>query len=109
MWFIFPQIDGLGTSATTKFYSIKSEAEARAYLALPVLGPRLIACADAVLGLIGKSVSEIFDPPDDQKFWSCMTLFAWVAEDDSVFARVLERYFGGKKDENTLHLWKGHR
>ena len=79
MWFIFPQINGLGHSATTKFYALKSLEEARRYLAHPVLGPRLEECAQAVLAVEGRSVSEIFGYPDDLKLKSSMTLFARVA------------------------------
>lgn len=108
MWFIFPQIEGLGYSATSKHYAIKSPQEARAYLQHPILGARLVECAETVLQLTGRSASEIFGSPDDMKLHSSMTLFAAVA-DDSVFARVLEKYFGGKPDRKTLDLLAKHK
>lgn len=104
MWFIFPQIEGLGYSATSKHYAIKSPQEARAYLQHPVLGARLVECAETILQLTGRSASEIFGSPDDMKLRSSMTLFAAVADTDSVFARVLDKYFGGKPDQKTLDL-----
>ena len=104
MWFIFPQIDGLGFSATTKYYSIKNKEEARHYLNHPVLGPRLLQCTELLLAIEGKSVREIFDFPDDKKLKSSMTLFARVSDPDSVFAHVLEKYFGGERDERTTSL-----
>jgi uncharacterized protein (DUF1810 family) len=106
MWFIFPQIEGLGHSATTMHYAIKSIDEARAYLNHPVLGPRLRECAEAVLAVEGRTASEIFQYPDDLKLRSSMTLFAAVAEPGSVFVRVLDKYFAGKQDERTLQLLK---
>ncbi len=102
MWFVFPQAIGLGTSPTARHYAIRSLAEARAYLAHPVPGHRLRECAESLLRVRGKSASEIFGYPDDMKLRSSMTLFASVAEEDSVFAEVLERYFGGKRDPLTL-------
>jgi uncharacterized protein (DUF1810 family) len=104
MWYIFPQFDGLGFSATSKLYAIKSVAEARAYLAHPVLGPRLVECAEAVLGVEGRSATDIFGSPDDLKLWSSATLFANVSPPGSVFDLVLGKYFGGKRDEKTLEL-----
>src|SRR5436309_9839639 len=79
MWYIFPQYDGLGSSATSRRYAIKSVAEAEAYLRHPVLGPRLVQCAEAVLGVEGRSASAIFGSPDDMKLRSCATLFARVS------------------------------
>lgn len=105
MWYIFPQVDGLGFSSTSKFYAIKSLEEARQYLAHPVLGARLRECAAAVLAVDGRSVSEIFGHPDDLKLKSSMTLFARAAgEPDSVFARILDKYFHGEQDARTLEL-----
>ncbi len=104
MWYIFPQIDGLGHSAMTKHYAIKSVEEARQYLNHPVLGTRLVECAESVLGLEGLSISDIFGYPDDLKLKSSMTLFASVAEPHSVFARILDKYFQGERDVRTLHL-----
>jgi uncharacterized protein (DUF1810 family) len=104
MWFIFPQIDGLGHSPTTRLYSIKSLDEARQYLSHPVLGARLVECAEAVLAVSGLSASDIFGHPDDWKLQSSMTLFGLVAEAGSVFERVLEKYYQGKRDARTLQI-----
>ena len=104
MWFIFPQIDGLGHSETTKRYSIKSLAEARAYLAHPVLGARLVACTEALLALGGRSARQIFGRPDDMKLQSSMTLFACVSPAASGFSAMLERYFDGARDQRTIEL-----
>ena len=104
MWFIFPQIDGLAHSSTSKHYAIKSIEEARQYLNHPVLGTRLLECAETVLAVEGRSVSEIFGYPDDLKLKSSMTLFAYVAEPHSVFVRVLDKYFQGEQDFRTLDL-----
>jgi uncharacterized protein (DUF1810 family) len=104
MWYIFPQYDGLAFSSTSKFYAIKSLEEARAYLAHPVLGPRLRECAEAAVGVEGRSAGEIFGSPDDLKLKSCATLFACVSPPDSVFHRLLARYYGGQRDEKTLRL-----
>ena len=104
MWYIFPQIDGLGHSSTAKRYAIKSIEEARGYLEHPVLGPRLLESAEAVLAVEGRSVSEIFGYPDDVKLKSSMTLFTCAAEPNSVFVRVLEKYFRGEQDDRTLEL-----
>jgi uncharacterized protein (DUF1810 family) len=106
MWFIFPQIEGLGGSPTSIHYAIKSMDEARAYLNHPVLGPRLRECAEVVRAVEGRTVSDIFGFPDDLKLRSSMTLFAAVAEPESVFGRVLEKYFQGRHDERTLQLLK---
>ena len=102
MWFVFPQAIGLGASHTAQHYGIRSVAEARAYLAHPILGHRLRECAETLLRVRGKSASEIFGDPDDVKLRSSMTLFCSVAEEDSVFDEVLERYFGEKPDPLTL-------
>lgn len=105
MWFIFPQIAGLGHSPTSQHYAIKSSNEARQYLKHPVLGARLLECAEAVLAVEGRSVSDIFGYPDDMKLMSSMTLFAAVEDNpDSVFIQVLEKYFQGKQDHRTLQL-----
>jgi uncharacterized protein (DUF1810 family) len=104
MWYIFPQIEGLGFSATSRRYSIKSTKEAEAYLAHPVLGPRLKACAEATLGVEGRSAHEIFGSPDDRKLRSCATLFAHVSPAGSVFHRLIDKYFGGEQDRKTLGL-----
>ena len=103
IWYIFPQIDGLGASATTKRYSIKSIAEAKAYLDHDVLGPRLCECVNFVLAVEGKSISQIMGYPDDLKLCSSMTLFAQVS-DNPIFSQVLDKYFSGKSDERTLEI-----
>ena len=102
MWFIFPQIEGLGHSSTAKYYSIRSIKEARDYVAHPVLGERLLECANILVNLSGKTASAIFGYPDDLKLRSSMTLFNYVAPEYNVFADVLEKYFGGEEDEKTL-------
>ncbi len=103
MWYIFPQMEGLGHSAMSHRYSIKSAAEGRAYLDHPVLGPRLLECAAVVQSIIGRSALEMFGSPDDMKLRSCATLFARVS-DEGVFEQLLEKYFNGRPDEETLRL-----
>lgn len=102
MWFIFPQIAGLGASAMAQRYAIGSLAEARAYLAHPILGERLRACTAAVNAVSGRSAHAIFGAPDDVKFRSSMTLFAAAAPDEPLFAEALATYFGGAPDPLTL-------
>jgi uncharacterized protein (DUF1810 family) len=104
MWYIFPQFDGLGASPTSRRYSIQSLAEAEAYLRHSVLGPRLLECAAAVLEVEGRSAVEIFGSPDDVKLRSCATLFACVSPAGSVFERLIDRYFEGRRDGQTLRL-----
>ena len=104
MWFIFPQIDGLGSSQTARRYAIKSVQEARAYLDHPVLGDRLVECADTVARINGRTVSQIFGFPDDIKLRSSMTLFEHISEPDSVFTEVLNKFFNGNRDERTLEI-----
>lgn len=104
MWYIFPQISGLGSSAIAERYAIKNIEEARAYINHPILGPRLQTCAAAVLRVEGRSASEIFGSPDDLKLRSCATLFASVLPPGSVFDRILDRYYGGERDGRTLAL-----
>ena len=104
MWYIFPQIEGLGHSPTTRLYSIKSLEEARQYLAHPVLGTRLRSCSEAVLAVQGRSASDIFGHPDDWKLQSSMTLFELVSGPGSAFDRVLDRYYQGKRDPRTLQI-----
>ena len=104
MWYVFPQFDGLAFSSTSRRYSIKSAAEAEAYLSHPVLGPRLMECAEAVLAVDGRSALDIFGSPDDVKLRSCATLFGSVSPAGSVFERLLDRYFQGKRDSKTLRL-----
>lgn len=104
MWFVFPQIAGLGASAMSQRYAIQSLDEARAYLAHPVLGPRLREICGIVLGVQDRGVEEIFGYPDDMKLRSSMTLFARAVADDGMFVEVLRKYFGGVEDERTLEL-----
>lgn len=104
MWYVFPQFDGLGSSPTAKRYAIKSLTEAEAYLRHPVLGSRLRECAEAVLRVEGRNASEIFGFPDDLKLRSCATLFAQVSPPGSVFDRLVEKYFQGQPDSDTLRL-----
>ncbi len=102
MWYVFPQFKGLGESETAQRYAIQSVAEATAYLAHPVLGQRLLTCCEALLAVEGRSAQEIFGSPDDWKLKSCMTLFASITAADSVFHQVLDRYFQGRRDQQTL-------
>jgi uncharacterized protein (DUF1810 family) len=104
MWYIFPQFEGLGFSSTSRHYSIKSLAEAEAYLSHPVLGARLRECAGAALGVQGRTASAIFGSPDDMKLRSCATLFARVSPPGSVFEQLLDRYYQGEPDGKTLRL-----
>ncbi len=102
MWFVFPQIAGLGHSATARFYAIADIAEARAYLAHPLLGPRLGECVAALLAHRGLSAEAILGPVDAMKLRSSMTLFAAAAEDPTPFAAVLDAFFAGARDAGTL-------
>ena len=103
MWFVFPQIAGLGFSAMSQRYAIGSRAEAKAYLAHPVLGPRLVECTRLALAVQGQTINAILGAPDDAKFRSSMTLFDAVS-DDPVFNEALARYFAGKRDDATLEI-----
>ena len=102
MWFVFPQVEGLGSSGTARRYALSGLDEARAYLAHPVLGPRLVECAELAAAVEHGSAAEVFGYPDDLKLRSSMTLFARAAPDTPVFAAVLDRYFDGAPDERTL-------
>jgi len=105
MWFVFPQLRGLGSSSMAAFYGIGSLEEARAYLAHRLLGPRLVLCTETVLGINGKTLHDIFGSPDDIKFRSSMTLFARASDDDAaVFKRALDLYCQGRPDDRTLAL-----
>jgi uncharacterized protein (DUF1810 family) len=105
MWFIFPQLRGLGRSAMATYYGILSLDEARTYLAHPVLGPRLAQCTNAVLGVEGRTLHEIFGSPDDIKFHSSMSLFALAASDGGGPCReALDRWWRGKADPETMRL-----
>ncbi|MDI6102224.1 DUF1810 domain-containing protein [Actinoplanes sp. NEAU-A12] len=103
MWFVFPQVAGLGNSPTAQRFAIRDLGEARAYLAHPVLGPRLVACAEAMTRHRGRTAQEILGYPDDLKLRSSMTLFARAADDPRPFERVLELYYDGP-DDRTLKL-----
>ena len=104
MWFIFPQILGLGHSPTAKLYAIRNLDEASQYLNHSLLGARLLECSETLLGINGRSVTDIFGWPDDLKLKSSMTLFSCVAGSDSVFDEVLNRFFQGEQDTSTLQL-----
>jgi uncharacterized protein (DUF1810 family) len=104
MWFVFPQLAGLGTSAMARRYAIGSLDEARAYLAHPVLGPRLRECSALVLAAPEADAHRIFGSPDDLKFRSCMTLFAQAAPQQPVFRECLDRFFGAAGDPRTIDL-----
>ncbi len=104
MWFIFPQIAGLGTSFMAKKYAIGSLDEARAYMEHPVLGPRLRACVRALNAVEGRSVREIMDFPDNLKLHSCLTLFVQASEDNGEFKTALRKYFDGALDVESLRL-----
>lgn len=104
MWFIFPQIDGLGHSSMAKRYAIKSADEAREYLCHPFLGKRLLECTEAVKAIQDRSASHIFGYPDDLKFRSSMTLFASVAGEGSIFHELITKHYAGKPDERTLEI-----
>lgn len=102
MWFVFPQLSGLGHSAMAERYAIGSLAEAKDYAAHPVLGPRLRECTERVLAVPDRTVHDIFGSPDDLKFHSCMTLFARAVPEDALFRTALERCFDGREDPLTL-------
>ena len=102
MWFVFPQIEGLGRSGMARKFAISSLEEARAYLDHPVLGPRLRECTRLVCQISETTIQEIFGSPDDMKFRSCMTLFSRADSDDGIFQEALNRFFSGEPDELTL-------
>ena len=104
MWYIFPQIQGLGFSSTAQYYTIRDLQEAKDYLAHPVLGARLKEISSALLDLEGLSASEIFGYPDDLKLRSCMTLFRMADLDEPIFLEVLEKYYDGEPDFRTVDL-----
>jgi uncharacterized protein (DUF1810 family) len=109
MWYVFPQIAGLGHSAMSHTYAIQSLEEARDYLAHPLLGARLRACCATLMQLEGKTAHEIFRSPDDLKFRSCLTLFARTAPDEALFDDLLVKYFSSKEDPATLDVLAGQR
>ena len=104
MWFVFPQVRGLGHSPTAQHFAIRSRAEAEAFLRHPVLGVRLRECTALVNAVEGRGISDIFGYPDDLKFRSSITLFAEVAPEEQVFRQALDKYFGGEPDERTMAL-----
>ncbi|MVN23090.1 DUF1810 domain-containing protein [Mucilaginibacter arboris] len=109
MWYIFPQIQGLGFSETSRFYAIKDVAEAEEFLKHPVLGDRLISISKELLKLNTNNASQIFGSPDDLKLKSCMTLFASLQSTNPVFQAVLEKFFNGSKDHKTLQITSGNK
>jgi len=104
MWYIFPQVAGLGFSSMAQRYAVRSRAEAEAYLAHPILGPRLRECAEAVLAVEGRTARQIMGTPDDLKLRSSMTLFAHLSPPGSVFQRVLQKYYDGVLDPKTVEF-----
>jgi uncharacterized protein (DUF1810 family) len=108
IWFIFPQLTGLGRSGMAQTFAIGSLDEAKAYLQHPVLGPRLRACTQLVLDVKGRSAEEIFGYPDHLKFRSCMTLFLTATTDNTIFKDALLKYFDGKPDQLTLDILAKH-
>lgn len=104
IWYIFPQLKGLGVSSTSEFYGISSLAEAKAYLAHPVLGPRLLEATQIILAIEDQSLRDILSAPDDMKFRSCMTLFEHAAESENIFGMALAKHCGGQRDLKTLTL-----
>ncbi|MGQ2981872.1 DUF1810 domain-containing protein [Flavobacterium sp.] len=108
MWFIFPQLKGLGRSSTADYYGIVDMGEASAYLQHPVLGKHLIQISSALLEIEGKKAQEIFGSPDDLKLRSSMTLFKQVEGTNPIFQKILDKYFDGKADDKTLNILKDH-
>jgi uncharacterized protein (DUF1810 family) len=104
MWFIFPQIAGLGHSAMAKKFAITSREEAVAYLGHPLLGPRLRECTDLVMAVKNRTINEILGSPDDMKFCSSMTLFAQATQDNAIFRDAIEKYYSGRFDPATLEM-----
>jgi uncharacterized protein (DUF1810 family) len=104
MWYIFPQIKGLGSSETAKQYGIKDLNEATAYLQHPILGKHLVEISEEVLNLNGKTATQIFGTPDDMKLRSCMTLFSILDNPNPIFQKVLDKYYEGTKDEKTINI-----
>ena len=104
MWFVFPQIQGLGQSAMAQEFSIKSKAEAQSYAAHEILGPRLKECTRLVIAVEGRSIKQIFDYPDYLKFRSSMTLFMACTADNALFKSAIDKYFDGKPDQSTLDI-----
>ena len=108
IWYIFPQLKGLGRSYKSEYYGIENEDEAKIYLSHPILGARLLEITEALLNLKDNDPLKVMGSPDDMKLKSCMTLFANISEEGSIFQRVLEKYFGGKQDKKTLNILKSN-
>lgn len=106
MWFVFPQLAGLGSSSKAQYYAIHSTEEAQAYLGHPILGPRLLEISRALSDIQGKSARAIFGPPDDLKLRSCLTLFSQLDHSPPIFRELLQQYFDGELDPKTLQLLK---
>lgn len=106
MWYIFPQIKGLGFSDTSKYYAIESIEEAKEFLDHPELGQNLVSITSELLKLNNKNATSIFGTPDDIKLFSSMTLFSMISPENSIFQKVLDKFFSGKKDDNTIRLLK---
>jgi uncharacterized protein (DUF1810 family) len=104
MWYVFPQIQGLGESAMSRKYAISSQDEAKAYWEHPILGTRLRECTQLVMNVEGRTTEQIFSYPDNLKFHSCMTLFERSASDSTIFRAALLKYFGGEPDQSTLEI-----
>ena len=102
MWFVFPQVEGLGQTPTSQFFGVRGLAEARAYVAHPVLGPRLVAAARVLADLPGDDAVAVLGSTDAMKLRSSMTLFAAADPDEPVYVEVLDKYFGGRQDDATL-------
>ena len=107
IWYIFSQLKGLGRSYNSEYYGIKNVDEAKSYLSHPILSARLLEITEALLNLNENNPLKVMGSPDDLKLKSCMTLFAYISEDGSIFHQVLEKYFGGSRDEKTLSIIKG--
>jgi uncharacterized protein (DUF1810 family) len=106
MWYIFPQIRGLGFSETSKYYAIQSIDEAKEFLNHPELGQNLISITSELLKLNNTDATSIFGKPDNMKLFSCMTLFSIISPENSIFKKVLDKFFNGQKDDNTIQLIK---
>ena len=104
IWYIFPQLKGLGHSYRSEYYGIEDEDEAKSYLGHPILGSRLVEITETLLSLKESDPLKVMGSPDDLKLKSCMTLFAYISESGSIFHQVLEKYFGGGKDEKTMSI-----
>ena len=104
IWYIFPQLQGLGFSQTAQYYGIRDLEQARDYMAHPVLGPRLVEISEALLGLESSNPGAVMGYPDDLKLCSCMTLFELAAPDQPVFGQVLQKFYGGNRDRLTLEM-----